>query len=208
MLLYFVVIVHIVVYSVQLILTLLVLIALFFHFMHHLVWITSVHREEVVKGYINKVHLHLFRSPPHRQPSPHYFTFHPHPSPPPEGWNECLKISYSPRKMTKSRTLQWGIIWQLSAAHRGQWLVNAQCYTRLTGGSWWWERLRGQDVMSRSLFFGQSGSQMSARLGNGVHSSHLSHDLGPENLSTTDWTFAYSVNIFNRHIFLLWSYCL
>lgn len=82
-------------------------------------------------------------------PSPHYFTLHPHPPPPPEGWRECLKIWYSPRKMTKSRTLQWGIIWQLSAAHRGQWLVNAQCYTWLTGGE---GRLWGQEVMSRLCF--------------------------------------------------------
>lgn len=127
--------------------------------------------------------------PPTHLPPPHthYFTFHPHPSPPPKGWSECLKIWYSPRKMTKSRTLQWGIIWQLSAAHRGQWLVNAQCYTWLTGGSWWGERLRGQEVTSR--LFGQSGSQMSARRGNGDHSSHLSHDLGPEDLSTTNFSF-------------------
>lgn len=69
------------------------------------------------------------------------------------------------------------------------------------------EGLRGQEVMSR-LFFGQSGRQMSAKRGNGAHSSRLSHDFGPEHLGTTDWILNKVSTFFKHSVFALCLYCL
>lgn len=64
----------------------------------------------------------------------------------------------------------------------------------------------GGDV--ETLFFGQSGRQMSGRRENGAHSSCLSHDFGPEHLGTTNWTLKNSVistDICTGIVYLLFS---
>lgn len=60
----------------------------------------------------------------------------------------------------------------------------------------------------RLSFFGQSGRQMSARRGNGAHSSRLSHDFGPEHLGTTDWILNKVSTFLKRPVFALCLHCL